>query len=165
MRTTVLYQFNTDSDLRNWYVLDDVVMGGRSSGRIRLSPEGHGLYTGTISLENNGGFSSLRYRTQPVPLSPDDRIRVRLKGDGNSYQLRVKQDRRNRYSYMHEFETGGAWQEIEVRLGDLHPVFRGRTMNRPDFDHFTIEEVIFLITNKRPEPFRLLIDKIELVYR
>lgn len=163
MITTTLFDFKSDSDLSNWYIVDDVVMGGRSDGRIEISPEGYGLYTGKISLENNGGFSSLRYRTEPVSVSEGDRIRIRIKGDGKKYQLRVKQDRRNEYSYVHEFESTGDWQVIEVPLSDMYPVYRGRDMNYPNFDHDRIEEVIFLIGNKRPEEFRLLIDHIELI--
>lgn len=163
MSTTTLFDFTTDSDLNNWYIVDDVVMGGRSDGKIRISSEGHGLYTGTISLENNGGFSSLRYRTEPVSVGQGDKLRVRLKGDGKTYQLRVKQDRRNEYSYVYEFESTGDWQEIEVPLHEMYPVYRGRQLNRPNFDHDRIEELIFLIGNKRPEEFRLLIDHIELL--
>ena len=42
----------------------DVVMGGKSSGSFALSPEGHGVFKGAVSLENNGGFSSLRYNCE-----------------------------------------------------------------------------------------------------
>ena len=56
-----LFQFNTDSSIENWRILDDVVMGGRSDGHFKINSDGHGEYTGNVSLENNGGFSSLRY--------------------------------------------------------------------------------------------------------
>ncbi|WP_416221619.1 CIA30 family protein [Rhodohalobacter sp.] len=64
---------------------------------------------------------------------------------------------------MTYFETTGEWQDLEFRVGDLYPTFRGRKLDRPDFDHDSIEEIRFLIGNKRPESFKLLIDKIELV--
>jgi hypothetical protein len=37
-------------------------MGGESSSTFQLNSEGHGVFEGNISLDNNGGFSSVRYR-------------------------------------------------------------------------------------------------------
>ena len=163
MSTATIFNFNTDSELKNWYIVDDVVMGGQSDGQISVSEEGHGVYAGKISLKNNGGFSSVRYRMNPIEVSEKDRVRLRLKGDKKTYQFRVKQDYRNEYSYVYEFETTGEWQVIEIPLAEMVPVYRGNRMNRPNFNHDIMEEVIFLIGNRRPEEFRLLIDKIELL--
>ena len=57
-----VFDFNKNSVISNWYVVDDVVMGGRSYGRLSIDPKGNGVFKGNVSLENNGGFSSLRYR-------------------------------------------------------------------------------------------------------
>ena len=56
-----IFQFNADSNIDSWRILDDVVMGGRSNGEFKINNDGLGEYTGDVSLENNGGFSSLRY--------------------------------------------------------------------------------------------------------
>ena len=57
----VLFDFTTSSDISKWRITDDVVMGGRSDGKFQLSANGNGLFSGKVSLENNGGFSSVRY--------------------------------------------------------------------------------------------------------
>ena len=44
----------------------------------------------------------------------------------------------------------------------MYPSFRGRKLDEPNFFHKSIEEVTFLIANKKNEEFILLIDKIEL---
>jgi len=147
----------------DWQPVNDVVMGGRSSSSFTVPETGTGSFTGEVSLENNGGFSSVRYPMADMPIEADGTIRILLKGDGKSYQFRVKHNRRYEYAYIHEFETSGDWQEIEVPLGDMYPVYRGRRLNRPDFSHDSIEEVAFLIGNGRPQSFRLLIDKIEMI--
>jgi len=163
MNTEVLFNFEKDTDLQGWSIVDDVVMGGRSNGSLSKTPDGHGLFSGTISLENNGGFSSIRYAFTPIQVNKDQLIRIRLKGDGKQYQFRVKNEVSDNASYINYFDTTGDWQEVEFRLGDLYPTYRGRKLSRPDFDHDHIEEIRFLIGNKRPESFRLLIDKIELI--
>jgi NADH dehydrogenase [ubiquinone] 1 alpha subcomplex assembly factor 1 len=62
MQAQVIFDFNKKSDLQDWIIVDDVVMGGRSSSTFKLDKDGLGVFEGNISLENNGGFSSLRYR-------------------------------------------------------------------------------------------------------
>lgn len=163
LNSDTLFDFTSSADIQNWRIVDDVVMGGRSSGNFTLSENGHGLFSGTISLENNGGFSSVRYRMDQTPLDSNSTIRIRLKGDGNRYQFRLKHNRQYEYSYVHEFKTTGEWQNIEITAGEMYPVYRGRRLDRPNFNHSSIEELAFQIGNGKPQTFRLLIDKIELV--
>ncbi len=66
MDTLTLFDFEKNADIQNWRVVDDVVMGGRSSGSFSLSPEGYGVFAGRVSLENNGGFSSVRYEFDKI---------------------------------------------------------------------------------------------------
>ena len=60
MKAEVLYDFSENSSLRYWSVVDDGVMGGVSQGSLRINYEGHGVFSGYVSLENYGGFSSIR---------------------------------------------------------------------------------------------------------
>jgi NADH dehydrogenase [ubiquinone] 1 alpha subcomplex assembly factor 1 len=162
MNTQIIFDFNKDSNTKDWKISDDVVMGGRSSSSFKLSPDGFGLFEGTVSLENNGGFSSVRYRFNKLQVTDSRSIILKIKGDGKNYQLRVKNNSNSSYSYIIPFATSGVWQEIEIPLKDMYPSFRGRKLNLPNFSHDSIEEIVFLIGNKKPEKFKLLIDKIEL---
>jgi hypothetical protein len=162
MNSGVIFDFNTGASLDSWYVVDDVVMGGRSSGSLTINEEGHGVFSGSISLENNGGFSSLRHSLNEMNVAGASNILLKIKGDGKKYQLRIKHDRSSYYSYISWFETSGEWEEINIPLKDMYPSFRGRTLDMPDFDHESIQEIGLLIGNKKAEDFRLLIDRIEL---
>ena len=57
----IIFDFNKNSSISNWVVVDDVVMGGRSTGNFKLNKDGNGVFYGNVSLDNNGGFSSLRH--------------------------------------------------------------------------------------------------------
>lgn len=162
MNTHIIFDFSKNSNIEGWRIVDDVVMGGRSSGSFTLSPEGFGLFEGQISLENNGGFSSVRYQFKKLKVNESSIIMIRLKGDGKNYQFRVKDDTGRYYSYIFPFKTSGEWQEIEIPLKNMYPSFRGRKLDLPNFSHDYIEEIVFLIGNKTPEKFKLQIDKIEL---
>ena len=65
-------------------------------------------------------------------------------------------------SYISNFETTGKWQTVEILLSSLFPTFRGKKLNLPNFDGEYLEELGFLIGNKKNESFCLLLDTIEL---
>ena len=160
---TILFDFNTDSNLRDWYILDDVVMGGQSAGNMALSAEGHGVYSGFVSLENNGGFSSVRLNLDQIDASGHTSINLTVKGDGKAYQVRIKPSRDLYYSYVSSFTTtANEWTEISLPLADFYPTFRGRRLNMDNYDGQSIAELGLLIGNKKNESFRLEIDKISL---
>lgn len=162
MNSKIIYDFNKNSNIQNWIVVDDVVMGGESSGSFKLNADGFGVFQGSISLDNNGGFSFVRYKFQKIAIDEYSKIVIQLKGDGKKYQFRIKSNSDDDYSYIAPFLTSGEWQEIEISLKDTYPSFRGRRLNQPNFSKDEIAEVTFFIGNKRNENFKLLLDKIEL---
>jgi hypothetical protein len=162
MSPSIIYNFQKDASTTNWRVVDDGVMGGLSQGKLKVDNEGNGLYSGTVSTENNGGFSSLRYRFDAIEASEDQSIVLRIKGDGKKYQFRVKDKVNQYYSYIYTFQTSGEWQTVKIPLAEMYPSYRGRKLNTPNFKHSQIEEIAFLIGNKKAESFELIIDKIEL---
>ena len=89
-------------------------------------------------------------------------IVLKIKGDGKNYQFRIKHKSTDYASYITSFSSSGKWQEIEIPINSMYPSFRGRKLDKPNFFYKSIEEVTFLIANKKNEDFILLIDKIEL---
>lgn len=160
--TMQLFDFNNDRDLSGWYVVDDGVMGGRSAGNLEINEDGNGIFFGDVSLENNGGFSSIRYRFEQRDISPHQLCKIRLKGDGKRYQFRVKTDKYDRHSYIFHFETSGEWQTIQIPLAEMYPAFRGRKLNMVNYPAHQLEELSFMIGNKKAESFKLELDWIEL---
>jgi hypothetical protein len=161
-QSMVLFNFSTDSDISNWRILDDVVMGGRSDGNFKVNTDGHGEYYGDVSLKNNGGFSSLRYYFDTKVTDDYSKFTLRIKGDGKAYQFRVKDDRYNRYSFIYEFETTGEWQTVSIPFSEMYASFRGYRVDIPNFKGNQMEEIAFLIGNKKEESFKILIDSISL---
>ena len=68
-------------------------MGGISQSRIELSQTATGIFSGQLSLENNGGFASIRRRANDYNLDDCNGVIIlKFKGDGRSYQFRAKTD-------------------------------------------------------------------------
>mgnify|MGYP003683025805 CR=1 FL=1 len=157
-----LFDFTKTKDISNWHVVNDGVMGGISEGNFSLNEAGNGIFEGTVKLENNGGFSSIRYGIGNTAISGKETVCIRLKGDGKTYQFRLKQNKDDRHSYITTFQTSGDWETIEIPLNTLYPSFRGRKLDIGNFSANYIEELGFLIGNKKKESFQLELDYIRL---
>ena len=112
----IIFNFNKNSSISNWIVVDDVVMGGKSNGNFQLNKDGKGVFSGKISLDNNGGFSSVRYGFNKLNIEKFKSIVLKIKGDGKNYQFRIKNKSSDYASYITSFSSSGEWQEIEIPL-------------------------------------------------
>ena len=158
----VLFDFSKESNIQNWIVVNDGVMGGLSKGDFSIDNEGHALFKGYVSLENNGGFSSVRYNLETKSVKNFKKIKLRLKGDGKQYQIRVKTRISDYYSYIAYVKTNGEWQTLEILFSEMIPSFRGSKLDLPNYPGEYLEQFAILIGNKKKEDFELYLDKIEL---
>lgn len=158
----LIFDFNENSNLSNWTIVNDVVMGGVSNSTLEINTDGDAVFSGTVSLDNNGGFSLVRYRFETLKVLGYTKTIIRLKGDRTTYQFRVKTNSNDRFSYIAIFETTGEWQTIEISLSEMYPAFRGKKLDLPNYPSEQMQEIAFLIGNKKEEKFKLTIDTIEL---
>ena len=160
MNTLVIFDFTKEADLKNWYVMNDTVMGGVSAGKMGIDAAGNGLFEGHVSLDNNGGFTSVRYDAGKIKLQGYSKFLIVLKGDGKAYQFRVKTNSKDYYAYVYSFETTGNWQTFEIPFSNMVPSFRGQLLNMANFPGDYMEEIGILIGNKIAEDFKMAIDNI-----
>jgi len=158
----VLFTANNTWNPNDWRIVNDGVMGGVSQAEVEKSSQGTLVFSGTVRLENNGGFASVRRSFEPQNITGHKTIKLRIKGDGTTYQFRLKSTQEQRYSYVHEFQTTGHWEDLELPLSDFQPRFRGQMLDRPNYTAKVLQEIAILIGNKRKESFRLEIQEIVL---
>jgi len=143
-----------------WHAINDGVMGGVSSGRMVQTPEGL-RFEGELSLENNGGFASVR-RAIELDLATATGVRLVVRGDGRTYQFRLRQDDRfDGIAWRAEFTAGSGWQTVDLSFDEFIPVFRGRQV--PDAGPVapaTIQQAGFMLADRAPGPFVLEIQSI-----
>ncbi|MEQ8624698.1 MAG: CIA30 family protein [Vicingaceae bacterium] len=156
-----LYDFTSDSN-SDWQVVDDRVMGGVSQGIFTTNQEGNGVFSGHVSLENNGGFSSVMHQLNGFQIEDAQKVILKVKGDKKAYQFRLKANNSDAHSFIQSFQTNGEWQEIELPLNGFYASFRGRKLDMPNFSADKVAEIRFLIANKKDQDFRLEIDWIAL---
>ena len=144
-----------------WPQINDGVMGGISSGRMSAS-DGYATFRGTVSFENNGGFSSVRSRAVVHDLSAFEGLVLRVRGDGKRYGFRLKTDASfDGVSYQFQIEPpAGEWTEISAPFTDFIPVYRGRVVrDHPPLDPSRIA-TFGLIISRQEGPFRIDIESV-----
>jgi len=161
MSVALVTMINLDMDANDWRSVNDGVMGGLSSGGIIPFEEGL-RFTGSLSLENNGGFSSVR-RLVEQDLSGITGVRLEVRGDGRDYQFRIRQnDRFDGVAWRALFPTSDEWQIVEIALDEFIPVFRGRTVaGAGPVVASEIQQIGFLVSDKIAGVFELDIRRIE----
>lgn len=151
--TRMLFDFRDPNTVRNWQNIDDPVMGGVSSSRITQG-ESFAVFAGRLSLENNGGFASVRGRVVPADLTSFEKLVARVRGDGKIYvcQLRTRDA-----VYWLRFETrAGGWQEFALPFAEFVPTYFGVPRpNSTPLNPAAIGEYGFLIADKQEGPFSL----------
>lgn len=159
INSIILFDFSENREYGRWQVVNDGVMGGLSQATFGAGENGTALFSGRVSLENNGGFSSVRYNTGKIKVEGYATLALYLKGDGKKYQVRIRENNDDYFSYISTFQTSGEWETIEIQLKDMFPSFRGRKLDRPNFKGNTIVELTFLIGNGKAESFTLELQK------
>ena len=163
MSQNFIYDFDNQSKISKWVIVNDDVMGGVSSCQLGIDKKGNGVFEGLISTANNGGFSSIRLNLDRIEVSEDSYFKIKLKGDNKKYQLRIKTNRSDYHSYVASFQTSSEWETIKIAVKDMYPSFRGRKLNMKNFSSDYFQQITFLVGNKKNERFKLLIDSIELI--
>lgn len=155
------------SDAAKWQIVNDGVMGGRSSSQASIvkldTGEDAMRFAGNLSLENNGGFASVRSRPSgSLGLDPGETIVLRVKGDGRRYTFNLyTPDRRTAFSYQMEFATtAGQWTEVKLPVDQFVAHSFGRRMANMKLTPSQVQSIGVLLGDKKPGPFEILIDSI-----
>ncbi|MFA0510854.1 CIA30 family protein [Vibrio sp. 10N.222.54.C2] len=159
-----MIDFIQPNEHKNWTATNDDVMGGISTGGL-IYLDDMSRFRGELSLENNGGFSSVK-RSIESPAHEIDSAELVFVGDGRTYQLRLTTSKDgNRVQYKHDFDTiKGVRLNKVFHFNDFQAVFRGRLLSdAPELKARDIKQIFFLIADKEPSPFEL--DLIQLHFR
>ncbi len=159
----ILEDFIPDNHLE-WQIINDGVMGGMSEGLFKINTDQTADFWGSVSLENNGGFASVRALLKAPVAGNFQKIVLRVKGDGKTYSFRIRTDANfDGVAYADNFKTkNDEWTEHEFSAADFVPTFRGRILqNVTPLIETQIRQIGFLISEKQSGDFILKIDWIK----
>ncbi|HMB59291.1 MAG TPA: CIA30 family protein [Xanthomonadales bacterium] len=148
-------------DAERWHVINDRVMGGRSRSEVRkLQPSL--IFSGELSLENNGGFASARCRFQD-DFDGITGFRLDVRGDGRDYQFRLRESEASgAVAWRADFPSDGSRQVIDLPLEAFRPVIRGRRVSSAgELRPSSIRLLGFMLADRQSGPFTLEVHSIE----
>lgn len=157
----ILYDFEDQQQRRTWFQLNDDIMGGVSSSKFTFNDKTL-TFSGKVSLENRGGFASIRSKTNAMNLYKAKKFKLRVKGDGKAYYFNISSS--NFIAdpgFQARFTTEkDKWQDIELSLDDFSPAFGSRS-SKKDLDMSKIKIMGLIISDKQAGKFNLEIDWIK----
>ncbi|KPK05832.1 MAG: hypothetical protein AMJ64_10735 [Betaproteobacteria bacterium SG8_39] len=149
-----------------WRAINDGVMGGVSQGGFEITRDGRLVFAGVVSLENSGGFASVRSEPARIGAAAAQAVRLEVRGDGKRYKLNLKTDAAfDGVQYQAAFVApAGEWTTLTLPLAAFAPKHRGRDVpDAPPLDAARIVTLGFLISDRQAGPFRLEVRAIDLV--
>ncbi|QEG37576.1 CIA30 family protein [Bythopirellula goksoeyrii] len=162
-QSRILFTFDKPDAPKTWQTVNDGVMGGRSDGRFKINADGNMEFYGTLSLENNGGFASVRSIGTKLDLMKGDVLLARIRGDGREYSLNLYTPRRRTaFSYRSPFTTKkDQWTEVELPLDKFVATSFGRIVPNQTLDPSEVNGIGVLLGDDKAGPFKLEIEWIK----
>ena len=152
--------FTNPNTLRDCWIVNDGVMGGVSQSSLRQDADGM-FFEGLVSLENNGGFASMR----SVARFPQgtQQLELMAKGDGKRYKLILRTELAPRVSYAADFIAAPTWQTYRFNANQFQTTFRGQTVNAPTLSFSDVVEFGILISNNQAGSFAIQLKTLQSV--
>ena len=160
----LIFDFSLPGEEKRWEIMTDEVMGGISQSQMFISSNKTAVFHGEVSLENYGGFASIRTRPQEYQLDGFAGISLRVKGDGKKYRLRLRTDDEfEGVAYQANFTTQPEkWIIVHLPFNEFTAVFRGRVVSEaPKLEAAHIRRIGFMIADKQSGPFTLEIEGVK----
>lgn len=108
--------YNFNKNQTDWFVVVDGVMGGLSTGKLVVE-DGYIHFYGKVSLENNGGFASIRNPYNSFDLRGFKKVKIRYISQGNAMAFTLNP---NKVFYMPYYKITlpktSEWKEVTIAL-------------------------------------------------
>ncbi|MEM6347356.1 MAG: CIA30 family protein [Bacteroidota bacterium] len=153
--------FGAKKDGTDWQTLNDGVMGGLSKGQIDLSPNALKFF-GEVSLDNYGGFTSVKSPFGQYDLSDAKKLTIRYKTEGQRISISLENSDAFYKPYYKLLlpDTKGKWVVTEANISDFKEYNLGQETAIPISDDFLkgVRRIGFITSEKRAGRFVVEID-------
>jgi monofunctional biosynthetic peptidoglycan transglycosylase len=154
----LVFDFAGADAVASWRSIDDRIMGGSSLSHPEYITGGGLRFRGMVSLDNGGGFASIRSPETNYVLESRDGLQLRVRGDGKRYRLGLRTDRFfDGICYQAEFHPqADAWVEITLPFSGFAPTHHGQRLSMAaPLDPGAIQSFGLFIAERQAGPFQL----------
>ena len=155
---STLLDFNDPVSTLGWTSVNDVVMGGASCSQLNFNLDGYAEFSGEVSLNNNGGFASIRSAPGNYSIVNIKNLCLCILGDGHRYKLNLRMDNYpDGINYQALFTPPEEWSEVIFSYDDFKPCFHGNPVSAPPLDFSRINQIGLMIGDRQEGSFTLLV--------
>ena len=164
-QSSVAYDFTMQATVANWSVQNDTVMGGVSESSSTWANK-QLVFSGNLSLDNNGGFVSCFGPVDeklPSLMNGSTAIRIRATGDGKTYLFQLRGN--DGTNYVQRFTSTKEKDQVYVLpLSDFTAVdWRLEEIaDAPAIETSNIYQMGIYLVDKQTGPFRIAITSIDI---
>ena len=162
----VLFEFTGADAAKEWQTVNDGVMGGVSEGKFKITDAKTLEFFGNLSLENNGGFASVRTKAKKLGLEKGDTLVAKVRGDAREYSLNLYVNKPLvAFSYRATVATKkNEWIQVKVPLDKFEATSFGRpVLDAGPVNPTEVNALGFLLGDKKAGPFKLEVEWIKVV--
>lgn len=161
----VQFDFGAAKDGKEWNVVNDGVMGGLSEGEVNFTKNSMQFF-GQISLENNGGFSSVKGPFRNFELAGVRQLAIRYRSSGQLVSVTLENNPRFYYPYykLSLPSTGGEWKAVKFDIAAFEQYRLGQVVERSISDDFlaSVIRIGFITGTKKAGAFEFEVDYLRL---
>ena len=160
---TDLFLFTAANSVDTWEPVDDRVMGGCSTSRLRYDPMGHAVFEGTVRSDNNGGFASVRTHAMDLGAKNANAYVLKVNSDGKRYKFNLRmEDSFDGVTYQTGFVTpADVWTSLRLPVSQFTATFRGRPVpGAPILDPTLVRQAGLMIAERQFGVFSLKVQAI-----
>jgi hypothetical protein len=153
-----IFLFTTPDAVTGWTPIDDRVMGGSSTSRLRYDPLGHAVFEGTVRADNNGGFASVRTHAVETNANSASAYLLKINSDGKRYKFNLRmEDSFDGITYQAAFVTpAGMWTSLNLPISQFTATFRGRPApDAPTLEPSRVRQLGLMIADRQMGDFSL----------
>lgn len=158
-----IIDFGDTKDGDRWEIINDDVMGGLSEGQTFMLGDCV-VFNGTVSLLNNGGFSSYKGPFKKIDLSKNTKIIVKYRSKGYAMAMTLEMDKRWFLPYYKRNlpVTDWKWVKEEILFSEFVKYSVGRKKEGTPTKE-ELEKILrlgFVTNEKKAGDFKIEIDYI-----
>ena len=159
----LMVDFGEKQEGSQWKVINDGVMGGLSKGKLLIKQETM-LFQGNVSLDNYGGFTSMKSPFEKMDLSDFEKVKIRMTASGQTFSMTFETDETWFAPYFKAplATISNEWQVIEVSLDQFKQYqlgqSDGRAINKGDLAN--VFRLGIITSQKKAGTFELEVDYI-----
>ncbi len=150
---------------KRWKVVNDGVMGGLSSSEVFVNENEKIVFKGDISLENNGGFASLRSPIKNYNFENFSGLEISINGYGKQFNISMKETVNfTGYFYRINFATEeNGFTTLKFLFNQFKLFYFGKeVVSNTSIPLDKIKQISILVSDEQEGKFSAEIDYIKL---